>query len=247
MQALVVVSRRNQSGRGGEHERQQHSEPQGKAGEVKLEFLAENGAQHLVVSKWAPEVEYILHFWSPFRDDKMLRAILRKEFQFHLAGFSLRLGMLLTLVLAASSTLIAARDYNQRLHDSQDRAAAHTRALREETVYSFLQPVAVRPPEPLGVFDQGFDAHLGNEVAIHLFSIPVEATGGYRGNEFLGASPAADLTTIVAVVLGLLALLLAHDALQAERNSGNLSALLAFGVPRHTLLAGKILGGLLAL
>lgn len=177
----------------------------------------------------------------------MLRAILQKEFRFHLAGFPLRIGMLLTLVLAASSTLIAARDYNRRLQDYQDRVAAHARALRQETVYSFLQPVVVRPPEPLSVLDQGFDAHLGSEVTIHLFTIPAEARGGYRGNEFLGTSPAADLTKIVTIVLGLLALLLAHDTIQSERDSGVFTALLASSVPRGTLLTGKILGGLLTL
>jgi ABC-type transport system involved in multi-copper enzyme maturation permease subunit len=177
----------------------------------------------------------------------MLRAIVRKEFQFHAAGFPLRIGMLLTLLLAASSTLIATRDYNLRLQAYEDRVAAHARALREETVYSFLQPVVVRPPEPLSVLDQGFDAHLGSDVTIHLFAIPAEATGGYRGNEFLVTSPAADLTTIVAVVLGLLALLLAHDAVQADRDGRTLPALLASGLARRTLLAGKILGGLLSL
>lgn len=177
----------------------------------------------------------------------MLRAILRKELQFHLAGFPLRVGMLLTLVLAASSTLIAARDYNLRQQDYQGRVAAHTRALQEETVYSFLQPVVVRPPEPLSVLDQGFDAHLGSDVTIHLFAIPAKATGGYRGNELLGTPLAADLTTIVAIVLGLLALLLAHDAVQSEWESGTLSMLFALGIPRGTLLAGKVMGGLLAL
>ncbi|HKH44149.1 MAG TPA: ABC transporter permease subunit [Thermoanaerobaculia bacterium] len=177
----------------------------------------------------------------------MLRTILQKECRFHLAGFPLRVGMLLTLVLTASSTLIATRDYNLRLSDYRDRVAAHARALREETVYSFLQPVVVRPPEPLSVLDQGFDAHLGSEVPIHLFDIPAEARGGYWGNEFLGPSPAADLTTIVAIVLGLLALLLALDAFHSERESGTLSSLLALGVPRGILLTGKILGGLLSL
>lgn len=177
----------------------------------------------------------------------MLYAIIRKEFQFHLAGFPLRIGAVLTLVLAATSILISARDYNLRLHDFRDRAAAHARDLRKATVYSYLQPVAMRPPEPLSVLDQGFDAYLGNEVTIHLFAIPAEASGGYRGNELLGASPAADLTTIVAVVLGLLALLLAHDAMQSERESAVLPSLLASGIPRGTLLTGKVLGGLLAL
>jgi len=180
-------------------------------------------------------------------DDMLLRALVRKEFQFHLSGLPLRMGMVLALVLAAASTLMAVRDYNLSLHVYRDRVAAHRRALSTRTVYSSLQPVAVRPPEPLSVLDQGFDTHLGSEVTIDLFTVPVEATSGDRGNEFLVSLPAADLTAIVVVILGLLALLLAHDSVQSEREGGTFSALLASGVPRGTLLAGKILGGLLTL
>jgi ABC-type transport system involved in multi-copper enzyme maturation permease subunit len=171
----------------------------------------------------------------------------RKEFQYHLSNPLLRVGMLLTLVLAAASTLIAVQDYNLRLHAYQDGVATHARVLREQTVYSFLHPVVVRRPEPLSVLNQGSDARLGSDVAIHLFAIPAEATGGYRGNEFLITPPAADLTAIVAVILGLLALLVAHDAIQSERKGGSFPAMLAHGVPRGVLLAGKILGGLLTL
>lgn len=180
----------------------------------------------------------------------MLRAIipvLRKELQFHLAGFPLRIGMLLTLLLAATSTLLVGRDYNLRLEAYRDRMATYARALHQETVYSFAQPVVIRPPAPLSVLDQGFDAQLGTDVSINLFAIPAEATGGYRGNELLAASPAADLTAIVAVVLGLLALLLAHDAIEAEREGSTLAALSISGLRRGTLLAGKLLGGLLSL
>ena len=46
------------------------------------------------------------------------------------------------------------------------------------------------------------------------------------------------------VILGLLALLLTFDALSGERESGNLRLLLGNGLPRRTLLAGKLLGAL---
>jgi hypothetical protein len=114
-------------------------------------------------------------------------------------------------------------------------------------VYSFLQPVVVRPPEALSVLDQGFDSRLGTDVAIHLLSIPVEATGGHRGNELLVSVPTVDLTTIVSLVLGLLALLLTCDAVTSEREGGTLRAVFANPVSRGTVLAGKLAGGLLAL
>lgn len=177
----------------------------------------------------------------------MLRAIIRKECQYHLAGFRFRVGAFLAILLAASSALIAARDYNLRLNTWREQVAEHSLTLSQASVYSFLQPVAVRPPEPLSILDQGFDAHLGTEVVIHIYEVPTVAVGGHRGNELLVGVPAMDLTTIVTVVLGLLALLLAVDSVTCERENGMLRAVLAQGVRRPTLLAGKVLGGVLTL
>ncbi|HYO12910.1 MAG TPA: ABC transporter permease subunit [Thermoanaerobaculia bacterium] len=177
----------------------------------------------------------------------MFAAILRKELLNHLASFRFWVGALLTIVLAASSTLIAARDYSLRLNSYQERVADHAKELQAVSVYSSLQPLVVRAPAPLSVLDQGFDSRQGTEVVIHLFSIPVEATGGHRGNELLTSLPTVDLTTIVSVVLGLLALLLTHDTFNGEREDGMLRALFAAGVTRRTVLAGKFAGGLLTL
>ncbi|HSS52294.1 MAG TPA: ABC transporter permease subunit, partial [Thermoanaerobaculia bacterium] len=170
-----------------------------------------------------------------------------KELRNHLASFRFWVGALLTIVLAYSSTLIAARDYNLRLSRYRDRIASHQQGLTAVSVYSYLQPVLVRPPEPLSVLDQGLDSRLGTEVTIHSFAIPVDATSSYGGNELLASLPGVDLTTIVSVVLGLLALLLTHDAVVGEREDGMLRAVFANGVTRQTVLAGKLAGGLLAL
>jgi ABC-type transport system involved in multi-copper enzyme maturation permease subunit len=177
----------------------------------------------------------------------LFAAIAGKELRNHLASFRFWVGALLTIVLAYSSTLIAARDYNLRLSRYRDRVASHQQELAAVSVYSYLQPVLVRPPEPLSVLDQGLDSRLGTEVAIHGFAIPVEATSAYGGNELLVSLPAVDLTTVVSVVLGLLALLLTHDAIAGEREDGMLRAVFANGVTRPTVLAGKLAGGLLAL
>jgi len=177
----------------------------------------------------------------------MLGAIARKEVLNHLASFRFWAGALLAVVLAASSTWIAARDYDLRLSGYRERVASAQRKLGAVSVYSYLQPLAIRPPEPLSVLDQGFDSRLGTDVAIHLFAIPSEAKGGQQGNELLASAPAVDLTTVVSVVLGLLALLLTCDAVTGERESGMLRAVFANGVPRRTVLAGKLAGSLLTI
>jgi hypothetical protein len=181
------------------------------------------------------------------KEETMLGAVTRKELLNHLAGFRFWVGALLTVVLAASSTLVTARDYNLRLSSYRERVASQEEKLRAVSVYSFLQPLVVRPPEALSVLDQGFDSRLGTEVEVHHLSIPVEATGGLRGNELLVSVPNVDLTTIVSVVLGLLALLLTCDSMISEREDGTLRVVFANPVPRGTVLAGKLAGGLLAL
>lgn len=177
----------------------------------------------------------------------MVLALTRKELAHHLASFRFWTGAILAVVLAASSTGIAAQEYDLRLGSYRERVAEHEREIRAASVYSQLQPVLVRPPEPLSVLDQGFENRLGTDVAIHLFGVPVEATGGHRGNELMTFLPATGLTTVVSVVLGLLALLLTCDAIVGERTDGTLRAIFAHGVSRQAVLAGKLAGGLLAL
>ncbi|MFL6260737.1 MAG: ABC transporter permease subunit [Thermoanaerobaculia bacterium] len=177
----------------------------------------------------------------------MMNAVARKELLNHLASFRFWAGALLALVLAVSSTRVAAEDYNLRLRAYRERLASGEKALGAVSVYSYLHPLAVRPPEPLSALDPGFDARLGTEVVIHLFAVPAEATGERRGNELSASSPPVGLTAVVSVVLGLLALLLTCDAVTCEVEDGTLRAVFANGVSRRAVLAGKYLGSLAAI
>src|SRR3954451_22960380 len=177
----------------------------------------------------------------------MTNAVARKELLNHLASFRFWAGALLALVLAVSSTRVAAEDYNLRLRAYRERLASGEKALGAVSVYSYLHPLAVRPPEPLSVLDPGFDARLGTEVVIHLFAVPAAAAGERQGDELSPTSPPVGLTTVVSVVLGLLALLLTCDAVAREVEDGTLRAVFANGVSRRQVLAGKFLGGLLAI
>ncbi len=177
----------------------------------------------------------------------MIRAIARKELLNHLASFRFWAGALLALVLAVSSTQVAAEDYNLRLRTYRERLGSSEKALGATSVYSYLRPLALRPPEPLSVLEPGFDSRLGTEVAIHLFAIPAAAAGERQGDEISAHAPPVGLTTVVSVVLGLLALLLTCDAVTGEAEGGTLRAVFAYRVARWEVLAGKYLGGLLAI
>lgn len=176
----------------------------------------------------------------------MVGAITRKELIVHLVSFRFWVGTLFTIVLAAAATFVAARDFEQRQRGFESRQKALQEELGKVTVYSYLQPVAIRPPQALSILAQGSDAKSGTDASINLFTIPVAASGGARGNEFLSWLRTVDLTTLVSVMLGLLALLLMADSVVGEKAEGSLRLVLAHGGSRRALWAGKFLGGLAA-
>ncbi len=180
-------------------------------------------------------------------DLTMLRAVIQRVVLHNLASFRFLISSVLALALALLAAAIAADDLNLRLRNARRQSEEHSRSLEKAQVYSYLQPVVVRMPEPLSMLDQGFDARLGNEVGIHVFEVPAAAAGGYRGNEYLSTLRELDLTTVVRVVLGLLALLLSFDAVVGEKEGGTLKLVFANPMTRGRWLAGLYLGTLLTL
>lgn len=176
----------------------------------------------------------------------MLRAVVKKELLHHFVSYRFLVAGALLVALAGLATLAGAADYGNRKAAYDKELAEREIELRRVRVYSYLQPVALRPPEPLAIFERGFEGRLANEVEIHLYSIPT-VTGTTRHNPFMASFRSLDLTTLTEVVLGLLALLLTFDAVVGEAEQRNLKLVLAHGVSRATLLAGKFLGAFLAL
>jgi ABC-type transport system involved in multi-copper enzyme maturation permease subunit len=177
----------------------------------------------------------------------MLLTIIRKEVHQNLLTFRFLVSAMITIVLVTLGTYVASEDFNLRLQSYRTKVRENQNALRTVNVYSYLQPNLVRPPEPLGILDQGYDTKLGTDVNIALYRIPNQATGAYRGNEYMSVFRGLDLTTIVKVVLGLLALLLMFDAVSGEKEDGTLKLALSNSVSRATLLLGKYFGGLVTL
>jgi ABC-type transport system involved in multi-copper enzyme maturation permease subunit len=71
--------------------------------------------------------------------------------------------------------------------------------------------------------------------------------GQTEKNPLMAALNSIDVIAIVQVVLGLLVLLFAYDVISGEREQGTLAQALANSVPRHAILAGQYLGGMLTI
>ncbi len=175
---------------------------------------------------------------------KVAITVIRKEIRHHLVSSQFLVITVLTVVLATLATLAGTADYNLRAERYLNHLEQNQLALQQVHVYSFLQPVATRPPEPLSILARGFEGHLGDEARISVFSIPAKATGNRRGSTFPVSFQDFDLTTIVRVVLGLQALLLTFDAFVGEKEKRTLELVMANHVSRTALAAGKYLGAL---
>ena len=177
----------------------------------------------------------------------LLRTLVLKDV--HDLALTLRFmaGTVLAVTLAALAAYVGSLDYNARLDSYQTKVKINRDNLSRTSVYSFLRPTAVRPPEPLSILHRGLEGRVGTDFEVSVDTENTEASGENRGNEYLAIFSEIDLTVIVTVILGLLALLFTFDAVCGEREGGTLKLAMSYSLARWQLLLGKYLGALITL
>lgn len=184
----------------------------------------------------------------------MIWLIARREIADHLQSIRFVALCLLALVLMPLGAYVNTESYEAR--------QAYHEVLREataEAVESGRRPTsgfrarpddpglrALRPPELMSILAVGHDA---TQPAYWQFTINGAAPGPPLGRPeglagFLGD---VDFLFVVQVILGLLAVLLAFDAISGEKERGTLRAVLAHPVPRLRVVLGKAVGGVVTL
>ncbi len=150
------------------------------------------------------------------------------------------IGIVVTVLLVAASTYISARDYAQRRQNYLDALTEIKGTNIDRLIY--------RPPEVLSILVQGKDRVLGNRASISEGRIPVWTTGylGLQSRHSLlhDEFAAVDYAFVVRIVLSLFVIFLAYNAISGEKVQGTLRLMLSNAVPRHTVLLGKMIGGL---
>ncbi|HYA49516.1 MAG TPA: ABC transporter permease subunit, partial [Burkholderiales bacterium] len=170
----------------------------------------------------------------------MLRTIIKRGILEYLKSAKFLIGLGITLALAAGSTVINVQDYRSRMQDYQSAM----QELKSDRFYIHLY----RPPQVLSTLIQGKDRKLGNSITITYLGIP-STTSGYMGegrsqhHRLVSGFAAVDFAFIVRVVLSLLVIFIAYNAVSEEKSSGTLKLILSNRVPRDQLLLGKFLGG----
>ena len=177
----------------------------------------------------------------------MLWTIAKREFLSHLQTFRFGAGLVLCIGLVSLSTFVLTKDYERRLEAYNIDVQKHKDELKNIHVWSALQPRIDRRPEVLSIFNRGVERRFGTTVRIYWGEVPTYAAEETKQNPYMAVFPTLDLVTVVAVVLSLLAILFAYDAVVGEKAMGTLRLVLSNPVPRDKVLLGKYIAGIACL
>ena len=181
----------------------------------------------------------------------MLLTLIRRELLDNLMTFRFAAAVFIMLLLIVVNTAVLIKDYESRLVGYNDAVKRHRQQLQETKTYSAgMERLSVdRSPNPLSIFNIGFDKRLGNEVSISHGFVPALWDAGMHGsdNPFMNMFASMDIVFILEVILSLLALIFAYDALAGEYERGTLRLVLTHPVGRGYILFAKYIGAMLCL
>ena len=178
----------------------------------------------------------------------MLFHIVRKELLDQLLSLRFAIACVVCLVVFILSSLVLARDYREAMSTYNMNEVIHRNELMQRTeIWSLMQGIKVnRPLNTMNVLVRGIAGDLTESIQVQQGN-RLDFPETYEQNPVLALFPAVDFVFIVGIILSLLALAFAYDAVSGDRESGVLKLTLSYSAPRDLVLLGKWLGGYLAL
>ena len=178
----------------------------------------------------------------------MVWTITKREIHDNLLSSRFALATILCLILIVLGAYVSIKDYEKRMDE-------YSVGVQEQKgPGAAYEPKVYRKPEVLGIFGQGLERRLGMIADYREYSSRgmIVLTGemgtfGGRQSAYLSDLASIDFNFVVRVVMSLLAIFLAYDAVSGEREAGVLKLSFANSVPRAHILMGKFLGGVFCL
>lgn len=168
-----------------------------------------------------------------------LRVLAGKELQEAFQSRQVAVIAAVTALLLGLGLFLMVRDYGARLENYDLIRPGGPGA-------GSAEPVALARPNPLSVLARGLDDAMGRSFELSVVLVEIGATQAAANDLFALVRP-PDPLFLTHAVLSLIALLAAFDLISGEKETGTLKLLLASGVSRGRLLAGKLAGGLAGL
>ena len=179
----------------------------------------------------------------------MLTTLIRRELLDNLMTFRFVVVFIITLLLVVVNTSVLIKDYDRRLASYNAAVKSNHETMLERKTYSGVSWDVIRPPNLLSIFNVGLDKRLNNEIFVFHGLVPTLWDGQKHGstNPFLNLFSSIDIVFIFEVVLSLMALIFAYDALAGERERGTLRLVLTHPVSRAKILLAKYISAMICL
>ena len=171
----------------------------------------------------------------------MLKTLIGRELLNNLMTFRFAAVFLITLLLVVANTVVLIQDYEQRLESYYDAVKMHHQDLHNSKTYSTAYLFLDRAPNPLSIFNVGLDKRLGNLIGIYHGFMPTLWDAEMHGtdNSFIAFFSSIDIVFVFEVILSLMGLIFAYDAIAGERERGTLRLVLAQPIGRGQILLAK--------
>ena len=181
----------------------------------------------------------------------MLWTIVRREITANIVSFRFLMGLLIYFSLIVTNLFVLTRGYEDRLQSYRTAIRENENKISQVQRYSQFGLTHLlkcdRSPKLLSIFNEGVDKRKGNTVTVAHGYVPAVAEQHGSDNPYLNIFSSIDFTVICQVVMSLLALLFAYDAISREKEAGTLRLALSGAVSRPTLLLGKYIAGMVSI
>jgi ABC-type transport system involved in multi-copper enzyme maturation permease subunit len=178
----------------------------------------------------------------------LLLHIIRKELLDQLLSLRFAIACGVCLLVFLLSSIVLTRDYREGVSTYNMNRVMHRNELQQRTeVWALFQGVTVdRPLNLMNTLVRGLSQELTESVVVQPGN-RLDFSESWEQNAVQPLFPSVDLVFIVGIIMSLLALAFAYDAVSGEAESGVLKLLMSYPAPRDIVLLGKWIGGYLAL
>jgi ABC-type transport system involved in multi-copper enzyme maturation permease subunit len=165
----------------------------------------------------------------------MFGTIVRKEVLGHILSFRFVVTLALLLVVVPMTTFVLTNDSLKRVSEESQRRAELETYMRTYAHFNRVGAVlqAAMPPIPFHALIRGLAADVN--------------LGEFDDDPLPVIFPLVDLIFVVSILMSLVALIFAYDAVSGEKEDGTLKLMLANVLPRPVIILAKIAGGGLSL
>lgn len=176
----------------------------------------------------------------------MIWTLIQREILTNLMTFRFCVTVIACMSLVIAGTVVLTDNYERRLASYNTDFQTHQEKTFVAKTYSSFRAEIDRAPNPLSLFNQGLDKRAKNAIRIRIGKVPFLWDNVYQhqstgfNNPFRHLLSDIDLVSIFQILLSLLALVFAYDAIAGDRENGTLRLTLANPVGRGVRYTGKI-------